>query len=150
MSAMAEKSNDSASEKSTVSDKISINSVGIFITMIIALIGAFFAVQNYFATKSEVNVLKCRTANQFAVTDSKFDAAELRKKIFLLDAEILELDIKKKKIQARESMDDAIKNIRDEREAYDQSLAHAQELIEKSSDILKYNKCDNESRGDNK
>ena len=49
--------------------------------LLIALVGAFVFVRDYFATKHEVRILQCQAENGIAVVESRMDEEQLSKRL---------------------------------------------------------------------
>ena len=56
--------------------------------LISSLVGAVFFVRDYFATKQEVEVLKCQADNGIALVESRFNVELLTKKVIGLKQEV--------------------------------------------------------------
>lgn len=60
------------------------------VLLVVSLVSAVFFVRDYFATKGEVNVLKCQMRNSIDIVESRMDSDDLTKRIVRLKIEIEE------------------------------------------------------------
>ena len=111
------------------------------ITMISTAVGAVFFVRDYFATKEEVEILKCQAQNGIAIVESRMNIDQLTKRIIAIKAEV-EDTTAKLKIKVREpEKTGGIVSLTLEEDKLRTDLKREHERLQLSADNLKDGAC---------
>lgn len=113
------------------------------VLLVVSLVIGTFAVRDYFATKEEVEILKCQADNGIAIVESRMNSDQLTKRIIAIKVEID--DAKSKLTAARVKNPDksaGVVSLVLEEEKLHRDLAQEQATQRRAADNLKPGVCE--------
>lgn len=113
------------------------------ILIITSIVGGAFAVRDYFATKEEVEVLKCQAENGIAIVESRMNADQLTKRIIATKKDIEDATSKLKAAKVRDPEKSAgVISLSLEEERLRKELSREQDTQKRAADNLKPGICE--------
>lgn len=111
--------------------------------IIVSIVVGVFAVRDYFATKEEVEILKCQAENGIAIVESRMNADQLTKRIIAAMKDIDDATAKLKAAKLKDPERSAgIISLTLERDNLQRELTREQDTQKRAADNLKPGVCE--------
>lgn len=111
--------------------------------LVVSLVIGTFAVRDYFATKDEVEVLKCQADNGIAIVESRVNSDQITKRIIAIKVEIDDAISKLTSAKVKNPDKSAgVVSLVLEEEKLHRDLAREQDTLRRAADNLKPGVCE--------